>query len=79
MKPIEFFVITAKMREAQNKYFALPQGHPDKPKMLKESKRLEGIIDREIKHVVVLKDPAELAAAWAPFDPCYATQQKFPI
>lgn len=40
MKPIEFFAVVVKMREAQKKYFALPSGHPDKQIWLSESKRI---------------------------------------
>ena len=73
MTPKEFFVCTAKMRQAQNKYFALPKGHPDKQKWLKESKRIEKIVDDEIKRVVAKKEPSELAAACSRFDPMYSS------
>lgn len=79
MKSIEFFVVVAKMRQAQKKYFTLPFAHPDKGKWLNESKRLEGIIDREIQRVTPLKDVTELAVAWAPYDLNCSTQLKLAI
>lgn len=73
MTDIEFFVCSAKMRQAQKKYFALPAGHPDKRKWLAESKRIEKIVDDEVQRIVAQKDPSELAAAWSRFDPIYST------
>lgn len=73
MTGMEFFVCSAKMRQAQKKYFALPAGYPDKRKWLTESKRIEKIVDDEIKRVVAKKDPSELAAAWSRFDPIFSS------
>lgn len=79
MKAIEFFAVVQKMRESQKLFFAMSSANPERQKVLNESRRLEGIIDREIQRVVSLTKASDIAAAWAPYDPCYATQQKFPI
>lgn len=78
MTPITFFALTAKMRKAQQKYFSLPANHPDKSKWLAESKRLEGILDREITRALSLADADQLRAAYAPYEVQH-TQQLLPL
>lgn len=48
MTDIQFFAVVAKMRQSQKKYFATQSNDPTKAEHLKESKRLEKIIDSEI-------------------------------
>lgn len=79
MTEIQFFAVVAKMRQAQKKYFALPLGHPDKNKWLKESKRLEAIIDAEIKRRVPMIDVNLLKEAYLPFTPDYTPQMKLEL
>lgn len=76
MKPIEFFAVGAKMREAQQKYYALPQYHPDKRKWLEEAKRLEKIFDAEVKRCLPLIDVALLKEAYSKYDKDYTPQMK---
>lgn len=75
MKPIDFFVVVKKMRELQKAFFAMSSANPQRSNLLNESKRLEGIIDREIQRVTSLTDASKLAAAWKPYDISATTQQ----
>lgn len=74
MDNIQFFAVVAKMRQVQKKYFGLSANHPEKGEWLKESKRLEQIIDREIARVISSVDGDRLREAYKPFDKFYATQ-----
>ena len=48
----QFFDLTARVRDAQKAYFALPShAYSQKQDALKQSKRLEAELDREIKRV----------------------------
>lgn len=79
MKPIEFFAVVMKMREQQKMFFAMSSSNPQRSKVLDESRRLEGIIDREIQRTMSLKNASDVAAAFAPYDRCYSTQQLLPL
>jgi hypothetical protein len=68
MNDIEFTAVCAQMRYAQQKYFALPMGHPEKGKYLDKAKRLEGIIDREIKRRINTMGKDKLREAFKPYD-----------
>lgn len=46
---IEFFCLAAKMRQAQKKYYAAKKDDPDKQNLLITSKKLETLLDAEIK------------------------------
>ena len=76
MTEIQFFAVVAKMRQAQKKYYSLQQGHPDKQTWLKESKRLETLIDAEIKRRVPMIDVELLKGAYSTFAKDYTPQMK---
>lgn len=73
MTDIEFFAVGAKMRQAQKKFHAAAKGSDDWKYWLEESKRIEGIFDREIQRRLQTTQKGDLAKAWAQFDRCYAT------
>lgn len=68
MNDIEFTAVTAQMRYAQQQYFSLPTAHPEKVEWLKKAKRLEGIIDREIKRRIATIGKDKLREAFKPYD-----------
>lgn len=76
MTEIQFFAVAAKMRQAQKKYFSLSSMHPDKPMWLAESKRLEKLIDAEIKRRVPMIDVALLKEAFSTYAKDYTPQMK---
>lgn len=76
MTEIQFFAVVAKMRQAQKKYYSLQQGYPDKQTWLKESKRLETLIDAEIKRRVPMIDVELLKDAYSTFAKDYTPQMK---
>lgn len=79
MTEIQFFAVVAKMRHAQKKYFALNPMHPEKALWLKESKRLETLIDNEIKRRLPLIDVAILKEAYSKYDKDYTPQLSLPL
>ena len=79
MTEIQFFAVGAKMREAQQKYYALPHLHPDKRKWLDEAKRLEKIFDAEVKRRLPLIDVALLKEAYLPYTKDYTPQLQLPL
>ena len=76
MTEIEFFSVVAKMRHAHKKFFAARRNDPAKSEWLKESKRLESLIDCEIKERLKKIDASLLKAAYKRFSPDYEPQQK---
>lgn len=68
MNDIEFTAVSAQMRFAQQNFFALPPNHPDKKKWLDKARRLEGIIDREIKRRIDTMGKDKLREAFKPYD-----------
>lgn len=79
MTDIQFFAVVAKMRAAQRKYYSLNATHPDKQYWLKESKRLEAIVDKEIKRRLAMIDAELLKEAYRTFAPDYNPQKKLDI
>lgn len=76
MTEIEFFSVVAKMRQAQKKYFAEHSNDLVKSEWLKESKRLESLIDKEITERLKKIDASLLKKAYKRFSPDYEPQQK---
>lgn len=76
MTDIEFFSVVAKMRQSQKKYFATRSNDPTKTEHLKESKRLENLIDKEITERLKKIDASLLKEAYKRFSPDYEPQQK---
>jgi len=76
MTEIQFFAVVSKMRQAQKKYYSLVYGTPEKTQWLKESKRLEAIIDAEIKRRVPMIDVQLLKDAYSTFAKDYTPQMK---
>lgn len=76
MTDIEFFAVVAKMRQSQKKYFATRNNDPTKAEYLKESKRLEKIIDSEITQRLKSINAATLKEAYKRFAADYEPQQK---
>lgn len=68
MNDIEFTAVSAQMRFAQQKYFSLPLNHPERRAWLDKARRLEGIIDREIKRRIATMGKDALRAAYAKYD-----------
>lgn len=75
MNDVEFTAVSAQMRFAQQKYFALPPSHPQKKEWLDKARRLEGIIDREIKRRIATMGKDALREAFAPYDEANTTKQ----
>lgn len=76
MTEIEFFSVVCKMRQAQKKYFAARTNDPAKSEWLKESKRLESLIDKEITERLKKINASLLKEAYKRFSPDYNPQQK---
>lgn len=69
MSDIEFLSVVAMLRYYQKQYFKTRT-----TESLKESKRLEGIIDREIQRRISQEDKGALKLAYAKYDAIYSTQ-----
>lgn len=76
MTEIEFFSVVAKMRQAQKKFFAARSNDPAKSEWLKESKRLESLIDSEITQRLKKIDASLLKEAYKRFAADYDPQTK---
>lgn len=69
MSDIEFLSVLAMLRYYQKQYFKTRT-----KESLNESKRLEGIIDREIQRRISQEDKGALKLAYAKYDAIYSTQ-----
>ena len=69
MSDIEFLSVVAMLRYYQKQYFKTRTSES-----LKESKRLEGIIDSEIQRRISQEDKGALKLAYAKYDAIYSTQ-----
>lgn len=79
MTDIQFFAVIAKMRAAQRKYYSLQATHTDKQYWLKESKRLEKIVDAEIARRLKMIDVPLLKEAYLLYSKDYTPQMKLDI
>lgn len=69
MEYITFFCLAAKLRQAQKKYYAAKKDDPDKHNLLVLSKKLETLLDAEIKKLIDDKfwTAEHLKKAWENF------------
>lgn len=79
MTDLQFFAVVAKMRAAQRKYYSLQATHPDKQYWLKESKRLEKIVDAEIARRLKMIDATLLKEAYLQYSKDYTPQMSLDI